>query len=110
MPAFTPRPALLAVASAAMVLGLSGLVACSSSDKDTSAAEAQAANAATPVNTMCPIGKEAITEAGGVVLVGSDTVAFCCEGCQVMFAELPAAKQAEYVNLAKQGRGGEFEI
>lgn len=47
---------------------------------------------ATPVNTICPIGKHEITEAGGTHRFDDQVVGFCCEGC---YDAWPAMSRAE---------------
>ena len=65
---------------------------------------------ATPVNTICPIGKEGYDE--GTELVAKHdgfAVAFCCAGCAEYWEGLDADKKTEFIELALQDRDNEFE-
>ena len=88
----------------ALTLGAVGVVSgCAS----TETAEASA----TPINDMCAVVHEhPVTAEGGFVMVGDDMVGFCCEGCQAAFEDASPEKQAEFVQLFKQGRAADFEL
>lgn len=57
-----------------------------------------------PVNTVCPIGKEALgaTPAAFTTYDGS-TVGFCCAGCVEEFAAWDEEKKAAFVTAAREG-------
>lgn len=60
------------------------------------------------VNTMCPIGKEAIDESLSMEHDGH-LVAFCCAGCEEVFAGLDDDSKSEFVQLALEGRELDFD-
>jgi len=56
------------------------------------------------VNSMCPIGHEAVVADGGSVEFKGQTIGFCCPGCEVGFAEMSEAEQNGFLVLAMAGR------
>lgn len=67
-------------------------------------AEAAPANAtpvaaAAPINAICPIGREGVTESGGTVVHNGHTVGFCCDGCKEYWtANMTNAERDAFVN------------
>lgn len=68
-------------------LGLA-LVGCASKGKTTVHAK--------PVNTICPVGKDPVGDAPTLLTTHrGQTVAFCCEGCEEMWATWTLAQRDE---------------
>ncbi len=57
-------------------------------------------NEATPVNAMCPIGKEPIVPSAGTVEYKDKTIGLCCPGCGKQFLAWNEARKDEFVTLA----------
>lgn len=57
----------------------------------------------TPVNAMCPIGKEPIVEGVPTIQYKGETIAFCCPGCSEEFMAWDDTKRDAFVVLAKAG-------
>lgn len=57
----------------------------------------------TPVNAMCPIGKEPIVEGVPTIQYKGETIAFCCPGCDKEFMGWDETKRDAFVVLAKAG-------
>lgn len=60
--------------------------------------------AAEPVNTMCPIGKEPIVPSAGTVEYKGKTIGLCCPGCGEAFLAWDEIRKDEFVVLAAAGR------
>lgn len=58
----------------------------------------------TPVNAMCPIGKEPIVEGVPTIQYKGETIAFCCPGCSEEFMAWDNAKRDAFVVLAQAGK------
>lgn len=54
----------------------------------------------TPVNTMCPIGKEPIEASAGTVEYKGKTIGLCCPSCGEEFLAWDEARKDEFVALA----------
>ncbi|MCA9307126.1 MAG: hypothetical protein KDA16_11365 [Phycisphaerales bacterium] len=54
----------------------------------------------TPVNEMCPIGKEPIVETAGTVDYKGKAIGLCCPGCGEQFLAWDEARKDEFVMLA----------
>jgi YHS domain-containing protein len=59
--------------------------------------------AAEPVNTMCPIGKEPIVPSAGTVEYKGKTIGLCCPGCGEAFLAWNEARKDEFIVLAVAG-------
>ncbi|GIK18476.1 MAG: hypothetical protein DYG93_11725 [Leptolyngbya sp. PLA2] len=59
---------------------------------------------ATPVNAMCPIGKEPIVASAGTVEYKGLTIGLCCPGCGEQFLSWDEARKDEFVALARARR------
>ncbi|HRQ72424.1 MAG TPA: hypothetical protein PLU35_05280 [Phycisphaerales bacterium] len=59
---------------------------------------------ATPVNAMCPIGKEPIVPSAGTVEYKGVTIGLCCPGCGEQFLSWDETRKDEFVLLAKARR------
>lgn len=62
------------------------------------------ANAAEPVNTACPIGKEAIAESAGTVTHEGHEIGFCCPGCADAFNAWEGTRKDGFITLAMAGK------
>ncbi len=60
--------------------------------------------AAGPVNTMCPIGKEPIVPSAGTVEHKGKAIGLCCPGCGEAFLAWDEERKDEFVALAVAGR------
>lgn len=60
--------------------------------------------ASTPVNQMCPIGKEPINERAGTIQYEGRTVGFCCPSCAGEFMAWDEGRRDEFLLLAAAGR------
>ncbi|MFG0326332.1 MAG: hypothetical protein ACF8SC_03565 [Phycisphaerales bacterium JB037] len=100
------RKAMLAVVSAGVLVGLGG---CKMSSKDDSA-EADSATqvaAATPVNTICPIGGHEVPDNTRTVAYKGHTIVFCCDGCVEAWGDEDEAGRDAILAIAlaeKQGK------
>jgi len=62
------------------------------------------AKAPEAVNSMCPIGHQAVEADGGSMEFKGQTVGFCCPGCEIGFAEMSEADQDGFIALSLAGR------
>jgi len=53
-----------------------------------------------PVNSMCPIGGEAVEDDGGSTVYKGNTIGFCCKGCIKKFGAWDEAKKDEFVKMS----------
>ncbi len=67
-------------------------------------AHADQAHADTPVNEMCPIGKEPIVPSAGTVEYRAKTIGLCCPGCGEQFLSWDEARKDEFLALAAEHR------
>lgn len=65
---------------------------------------AEHAHADTPVNQMCPIGKEPIVLSAGTVEYKGKTIGLCCPGCGKQFLSWGEARKDEFLVLAAEHR------
>ena len=57
----------------------------------------------TPINAMCPIGKEPIVDGVPTIQYKGNTIAFCCPGCDKEFMGWDETKRDAFVALAQAG-------
>jgi len=58
------------------------------------------ASAPSPINAMCPVGKEPIESSAGTVEYKGKTIGLCCPGCGEEFLAWDEARKDEFVALA----------